>query len=136
MASNTVQVSIPDPSPKAETPSVKPVSLTKHVLVIACPDGHVEVYGDRGVRVHVAQRLDVERPDEVLADDYLTATLPAVFRDVYRADRCITCATIEPMTPEQELGRRVELALLHEIQEARKTPTITIDRQQGGRNGH
>lgn len=136
MAGSTTVITIPDPAPKAETPSAKPVSLTKRVLIIASPDGFLEVYTDRGVRVHITQRLDVERPEERLADDYLTATLPTAFAEVYRADRLITTSAVRPLTVEQELDRLAELDLLRLIQAAGKEPVnVIVEHQRGCRHG-
>lgn len=131
MAGKSTTVTIPDPAPKTEMPSVKPVSLTKRVLVVASPDGFLEVFADRGVRVHIAQRLDVDQPDEATADEYLSANLPTAFAEVYRADRLVATATVRPLTVEQELDRLANLDLLRAVQAAGKTPNIIIERQQG-----
>lgn len=124
-------VSLPDAPPPAT-----PLLLTKPVLVIASPDGFVEAYAAPGVRVHIAQRLSVERPEEALADDYLSVTIPAVFREIYRADRLVGCLAVCPLTAEQELRRRTDLELLRSVQAAGSPPlNAIIDRRPGGRRG-
>lgn len=122
--STTIVLTLPDaPAPKqAPAPRQQALPPKPEVLVVVSSDGHFEVYTSRPMRVHVAQRLDSDSVDELVADEYLDATLPAWARDIYLPWHLATCYTVRPRTAHEELGRRLGLDLVREAAAITSTP--------------
>lgn len=95
----------------------------RDVLVVIGNEGAfgkrwIEVYTSGHVRVHIAQKLLT--PCEILADEYLDATLPDHFRKLHTPSRLRSTQVIEPRTAENELECRISLAVVRELREIAK----------------
>jgi hypothetical protein len=122
--------------PLSDAPAVNPVAsaATKpqalppkpELLIVASADGHIEVFSNRPIRVHVAQRVDPDSVDDLVADDYLNATLPAWARDIYLPWNLATCYTVRPRTADDELRRRLFVDLVRCAADIRATPPKQI----------
>jgi hypothetical protein len=119
----SVTVSLPasPPRPRPKLLAPRPV-----VLVIASPDGFLEVYGSPGVRVHVVERIDVSTSAEAKADEYLMMQLPAWVRDIYTADCFVASHTIRPRSLADEAERVLAVNLVREAAQLAKQPPQTI----------
>ncbi len=115
-ASPGVLVRLPD-APPARTPRPTPAPLRRGVLVVQGTDGFLEVFASPGVRVHVAERLDVQPGDEILAESYLEAGLPAWARELYCPRDLVATLFPRPATPAEELDKVTELAALRGLRE-------------------
>lgn len=93
--------------------SPTPKAARVPVLVVLHSDGYVEVFGEH-LDVHLVQALAAEQPEEVLADEYLDATLPRRFRDLHYPYNLVAAACCERRTAEDELYRRLALELVRE----------------------
>jgi hypothetical protein len=121
----TITIELPDaPSPKPAASAPRPQSLPPkpEVLIVAGADGHIEVYTSRPMRVHFAERLDAHPDDEIAADDYLDATLPAWARAIYFPWDLAACWTVRPRTAREELARRLLLDLVREAAAIASSP--------------
>jgi hypothetical protein len=86
------------------------------VLVILNSDGYVEIFAEPGVLIHVAQRLHVEgNTTEILADEYLDATLPKPYRDLHYPVKLQATGLCRRVTAADEITRRTNLAVLREL---------------------
>jgi len=111
----TITVVLPATRPTRPAPQCLPPR--PEVLIVAGQDGHIEVYTNRPMRVHVAQRLDEDSADPATVDDYLDATLPKWARDLHFPWNLAGCYTVRPRTAREELGRRLWLDLIHQAKE-------------------
>lgn len=83
------------------------------VLVVAHPDGFLEVYGDN-IDVHIVTPLSMyTAAGEVLADEYLDATLPWRFRDLHVMPKLRAMHQVKVVRPSDEVGRVLRLGLVH-----------------------
>jgi hypothetical protein len=103
----------------------KPLPTTKRrprvpVLIVLGPEaGTVEVYGEQ-LAVHFAQRLDVHRANEAMADELIDATLPRKFRPLFIPRNLAGVEHCRPRTAESEARRRWELEFLRELRATRE----------------
>lgn len=82
------------------------------VLVVAHPDGFLEVYGDN-IDVHIVTPLVMHTTaGEALADEYLDATLPWRFRALHTADNLVAVHQVKPVRPTDEAERLLRLELV------------------------
>jgi hypothetical protein len=115
-ATPTITVIIPD---APALPSLPTGRITRPAVVLVVGPGPVaEIYSDLPIRLHVAERLAVEHPDdELLADEYLDSTLPPWARDVYMPGRLRALVPIRPRTVEAEGERLRRLEVLRILQD-------------------
>lgn len=84
------------------------------VLIVAHPDGFVEVYGD-GISAYVVTPLVMHTAaGEALADQYLDETLPRRFRDLHVAPNLVAVHQVKPVRPTDEAARLLRLELVRE----------------------
>jgi hypothetical protein len=108
-----------------ETPALKKRRAPRHripVLLVLNSDGYVECYGEPGLTVHVVHRLDVHSDDEILADDFLTASLPPRFRGLYFPINLRATGLCGNRTASDEAERRFRLELVRELAAIGKGP--------------
>jgi hypothetical protein len=97
-------------------PATPPRERRARALIILHADGYAEAYGVRGeVEVHFAQALDVAPENEVAAEAYLDATLPARFRELHVPVNLRACRMPQKVTVDNEIEGRFGLALLNEV---------------------
>lgn len=103
-----IVVHLPDPPPP------RPVHFAPRpaVLVVLSPDNFCEVFASPGVKVAIAERLDVHPADEALAEQYLEAGLPAWARDIFRPMDLVATLAPRPATPSDALDTLTERAAL------------------------
>ena len=91
------------------------------VLVVLSYDGTVEVYAARSMQVKIAQRLfpgPLDDPKtERLCDEYLDATLPRTWRELFMPVNLQALGRCEVITGEAEQRRRWEAAAVRELRE-------------------
>ncbi len=86
------------------------------VLIVLNSDGFVEVYGEPGLWIHVAQRLQADgNQAEVMADEYLDATLPKAFKELFYPVKLQAVGQCRRIRAEDEVNRRINLAVLREL---------------------
>jgi hypothetical protein len=93
------------------------------VLIVASADGHLEIYANRPMRVHVAERLAVEPSSEIAADEHLDMTLPQWAREIYYPWDLATCHTVRPRTVAEEIGRQLSVDLVRCAAEITSAPS-------------
>ena len=85
------------------TPSPRPPR--QRVLVVPHPDGHLEVFGERNIAVHVARvPIAHSRDAERVADEVVDLRLPRPFRELHRADKLRAVGTTRPLRPSALLA--------------------------------
>jgi hypothetical protein len=85
-------------------------------LIVLNSDGFVEVYGEPGLSIHIAQRLHVDgNQAEATADEYLDHVLPRPFKELYYPNKLQTVGLCRRITVADEINRRVDLAVLREL---------------------
>ena len=82
------------------------------VLVVLAPDGFCEVFALPEVSALVVSRLAVGPAEEVLADEFLDASLPRPYRELYWPNRLRAVGQCRRVTAQQELDRRHLLHLV------------------------
>lgn len=94
----------------AATPTSRPARSP--VLLVAHPDGYVEVYGD-DIDVVVAQLPDVTTAEaEIAAEELVATSLPASHRELFVPGRLAESHLVERVTPK-DLMRRRTMRQLH-----------------------
>ena len=94
------------PNPLVTTATPTPRPAHSPVLLVAHPDGYVEIYGD-DVDVVVAQLPEVTTAEaEVAAEELVAASLPASHRDLFVPGRLAESHLIERVTPKDLMHRR------------------------------
>ncbi|TWU24775.1 hypothetical protein [Bythopirellula polymerisocia] len=88
------------------------------VLVVSHPNGHLEVFGDRHIVVHIA-RLPVANNIEAerIAQNVVEMLLDRPFLAVYRADKLRAVGTTRPLLPTvlaRELATNELIRILNE----------------------
>ncbi len=100
-------------TPKAKRPKLR---QRPRVLIVLNSDGFIEVYGEPGLSVHIAQRLHVEgNATEATADEYLDRSLPKAFRELFYPVKRQAVGQCRRITVADEMDRRVDLAVLREL---------------------
>jgi hypothetical protein len=95
------------------------------VLVVLNSDGFVEIYAQRGLVVHIAQRLHVDGNEtEATADEYLDATLPKAFKELFYPVKLQAVGQCRRLTVEDEVNRRTTLAVLRELRNLPAPATV------------
>lgn len=85
------------------------------VLILAYPDGFLEVYSDQGVDIHVVTPVCMRtKAGEALADEYLDATLPRRFAELHVAPNLRAVHTARVIRPSDLLKRDLALELIGE----------------------
>jgi hypothetical protein len=87
------------------------------VLIIASPDGFLEIYGPRQVQIHIATRLHVADQEQNQADEYLLLSLPPRIRELYTTAHLRKTHLIERQTAAMEADRRHNLESLQAVRE-------------------
>jgi len=93
------------------------------VLVVLSPDGFCEVYGPLELSACIVNRLDVERPEEVLADQYLDSILPRAFREIYWPRNLRATGQVVRRTATDERERRFQLDFVRVCRSIREEST-------------
>ena len=98
-------------------PPRKPRQRTR-VLVVLSSNGFVELFADKNVDFHVAQRLHVETIEaERLADDLLDITIPKPFRNLFFPGKLRATGLVEKITAEMALDTLYKLSILRGLRE-------------------
>ena len=85
------------------------------VLVLAYPDGYLEVFSDQGVDIHVVTPIYMRTPaGEALADEYVDATLPKRFAGLHVAPMLRTIHQAKVIRPSDVAKRLLRLDLIRE----------------------
>jgi len=107
----TITVALPDARPRPVRQFIAP---RPGVLVVVSADGFVEAYSTPGCRVHIAQRLAVDSPEELLGESYLEGTLPAWAREIFLAWDLVAVRMPRALTAREEIERQAELSIVRE----------------------
>lgn len=85
---------------KRKPSSNSPPRPRQAVLLVLSPDGYLELFADSNVDVRV-ERLPVAqaRAAEVMGEDYLEATLPRRYRELYWPGKRRATAIVRPLRP-------------------------------------
>jgi len=98
-------------------PPRKPQKRTR-VLVVLSSNGFVELFADKDVDFHVAQRLHVDTIEaERLAEDLLDITIPKSFRNLFFPGKLRATALVEKITAETALDTLYKLSILRGLRE-------------------
>lgn len=101
---------------KTKTGIIAPPRPREKVLIVMYSDGWIEVYADKNVDAHIAQRLHITNPKNATnADEYLESTLPRCYRELYWPIKLRASGQCKKVTPEQALNTHLEMHLLREI---------------------
>ena len=96
----------------AATSTPTPQPARSPVLLVAHPDGYVEIYGD-DIDVVVAQLPDVTTAEaEIAAEELVAISLPASHRELFVPGRLAESHLVERVTP-RDLMRRRTMRQLH-----------------------
>jgi hypothetical protein len=98
----------------------RPPKARVRVLVVLSSNGFVEIFGPPEVDAHVAQRLDVPPECEIKAEEYLDATLPKRYRDLFFPGKVRAIGLVQKITPEQAGDTLWKLSILRGLRAMRQ----------------
>lgn len=95
------------------------------VLILAYPDGFLEVYSDQGVDIHVVTPIYMRtKAGEAMADEYVDATLPRRFHDLHVAPNLRAVHTARVIRPVDEAERLLRVDLIREAKAIGAEPEV------------
>lgn len=111
-SSSTSPNSLVTAATSTPTPRPTPQPARSPVLLVAHPDGYVEIYGD-DIDVVVAQLPDVTTAQaEIAAGELVATSLPASHRELFVPGRLAESHLVERVIPK-DLMRRRTMRQLH-----------------------
>lgn len=85
------------------------------VLILAYPDGYLEVYADQGADIHTITPIYMRtKAGEALADEWLDETLPKRFAELHVAPNLRAVHTARVIRPVDEAERLLRVDLIRE----------------------